>query len=133
MYLVYILKSEDNKKSYIGMTNDFFKRWMQHNKIIKGGAKYTSKYNNWKPVCIIDGFKNKSEAMQCEWRLKHMKVRGYYNRLIHLSMILENSNSKENIRWTSKSPTISTQGLSIYVIEKYKHLFHINTQELYWF
>ena len=42
MYLVYILKSQN--KSYIGMTNDFFKRWKQHNKLLKGGAKYTSKY-----------------------------------------------------------------------------------------
>ena len=40
-YLVYILKSENC--AYVGMTNDFFKRWRQHNKEIKGGAKYTSK------------------------------------------------------------------------------------------
>ena len=33
MYLVYIIKSDN--RSYIGMTNDFFKRWKQHNKIIK--------------------------------------------------------------------------------------------------
>ena len=45
MYLVYIIKSDN--RSYIGMTNDFLKRWKQHNKIIKGGAKYTSKYENW--------------------------------------------------------------------------------------
>ena len=128
MYLVYILESDN--LYYVGMTNDFLKRWMQHNKIIKGGAKYTSKHENWKPVCIIDGFKNKSEAMQCEWRLKHMKVRGYYNRLIHLSMILENS---QNIQWTTNSPIISTQFLTLYVIEEYKHLFQVNTHELYWF
>ena len=62
MYLVYIIKSDN--RSYIGMTNDFFKRWKQHNKILKGGAKYTSKYENWSPICIIDGFETKSEAMQ---------------------------------------------------------------------
>ena len=45
MYLVYILKSDN--KSYVGMTNDFFRRIRQHNKEIKGGAKYTSKSNNW--------------------------------------------------------------------------------------
>ena len=59
MYLVYILKSDNY--SYIGMTNDFFKRWKQHNKIIKGGAKYTSKYENWTPICIIDGFKTNAK------------------------------------------------------------------------
>ena len=53
------------------MTNDFLKM-KQHNKIIKGGAKYTSKYENWTPICIVDGFKTKSEAMQCEWKLKEL-------------------------------------------------------------
>ena len=58
MYLVYILRSEN--KSYIGMTNDFLKRWMQHNRYISGGAKYTTRhYTYWEPICILDGFKNK--------------------------------------------------------------------------
>ena len=86
MYLVYILKSDNN--SYVGMTNNFLKRIRQHNKEIKGGAKYTSKYNNWYPVCIIDGFKDKSSACQCEWRLKHGgtgKLRGANGRINYLS------------------------------------------------
>ena len=124
MYLVYILKSDN--RSYIGMTNDFFKRWKQHNKIIKGGAKYTSKYDNWSPICIVDGFKTKSEAMQCEWKLK--RVKGYYNRISNLSNILQN-----NKRWTKKSPLISSQNLTIYTLDHYKHLFKTNTKELYWF
>ena len=41
MYLVYILKSDN--LSYVGMTNDFFRRFRQHNQEIKGGAKYTKK------------------------------------------------------------------------------------------
>lgn len=124
MYLVYILKSDN--RSYIGMTNDFFKRWKQHNKIIKGGAKYTSKYDNWSPICIVDGFKTKSEAMQCEWKLK--RVKGYYNRICNLSKILQN-----NKTWTKKSPLISSQNLTIYTLDYYKHLFKTNTKELYWF
>ena len=124
MYLVYILKSDN--RSYIGMTNDFFKRWKQHNKIIKGGAKYTSKYDNWSPICIVDGFKTKSEAMQCEWKLK--RVKGYYNRICNLSNILQN-----NKTWTKKSPLISSQNLTIYTLDYYKHLFKTNTKELYWF
>ena len=55
------------------MTNDFFKRWRQHNKEIKGGAKYTSKREEWYPICIIDGFETMKEAMQCEWAVKHKK------------------------------------------------------------
>ena len=58
-YLVYILKSENY--SYVGMTNDFFKRWRQHNKEIKGGAKYTRKYRPWKLICYIEGFINKRQ------------------------------------------------------------------------
>ena len=79
MYLVYIISS--GNRSYIGMTNDFFKRWIQHNKLLKGGAKYTIKYKEWTPICIIDGFKTKSEAMQCEWKLK--RVKGIENRIIN--------------------------------------------------
>jgi len=124
MYLVYIIKSDN--RSYIGMTNDFFKRWQQHNKILKGGAKYTSKYENWSPICIIDGFETKSEAMQCEWKLKRAK--GYYNRIKNLSSILENDQ-----KWTSKSPLISSQKLTVYVIDKYKDIFKIKTRELFWF
>ena len=107
------------------MTNDFFKRWKQHNKILKGGAKYTSKYNNWNPICIVDGFKNKSEAMQCEWKLK--RVKGYHKRIKNLSMILKNEK-----KWTKNSPNISNQNLKIYVIDKYKFLFE-NSNELFWF
>tara|TARA_B100000401_G_C52212944_1_gene442377 strand:+ start:148 stop:522 length:375 start_codon:yes stop_codon:yes gene_type:complete len=124
MYLVYILKSQN--KSYIGMTNDFFKRWKQHNKLLKGGAKYTSKYDNWTPICIIDGFKTKSEAMQCEWKLK--RVRGYYNRLKNLVYLLQYKD-----KWTKKSPSIDSQKLTIYITNEFKSLFTMPTKELYWF
>jgi len=126
MYCVYILKS-NNDRSYIGMTNDFFKRWLQHNSILKGGAKYTTNHDTiWEPICIVDGFATKSEAMQCEWRLK--RARGYFKRLKYLSDILHSWN-----QWTRKSPLIETQKLTIYVIDKYKSLFPMVTKELFWF
>ena len=127
MYCVYILKNKN--KSYIGMTNDFLNRWEQHNCYKKGGAKYTTgnlQNNYWEPICIIDGFKTKSEAMQCEWKLK--RVKGYYNRLKNLSKLLQFSK-----RWTSKSPLIKEQKLVIYVVENYKSLFPMKTRELVWF
>ena len=61
MYLVYILKCDN--LTYIGMTNDFFRRWQQHNQILSGGAKYTKKGCEWYPICIIDGFMTMSEAI----------------------------------------------------------------------
>ena len=123
MYLVYIIVSDN--LSYIGMTNNFFKRWQQHNSYLKGGARYTSKKSNWTPICIIDGFKTKSEAMQCEWRLK--RARGQKNRIKYLSHLLKNEK-----KWTSKSPLIKNQSLVIYVVEKYNYLFS-HYKELVWF
>ena len=125
MYLVYTIQSDN--LSYIGMTNDFLKRWKQHNNILKGGAKYTTKHkSSWTPLCIVDGFQTKSEAMQCEWKLKRKK--GYYNRLKGLSYILKN-----NKQWTSKSPLIESQDLTVYVVDEYKSLFTTPTKELVWF
>ena len=124
MYLVYILKSDNY--SYIGMTNDFFRRWKQHNRILKGGARYTSKREYWTPVCIIDGFKTKCEAMQCEWKLK--RVKGVYNRILNLVKILNNDK-----KWTKNSPLIKNQKLNIYTIDSYRFLFNnIKTRELVW-
>ena len=125
MYLVYIIISEN--RSYIGITNNFFRRWKQHNKIIKGGAKYTSKYENWTPICIIDGFPSKSEAMQCEWKLK--RVKGINNRMEHLSNIINYQK-----KWTKNSPLIKDQSLTIYTTKEYDTFFKpYGNKELEWF
>jgi len=130
-YLVYILKSD--KFSYVGMTNDFFRRFRQHNKEIKGGAKYTSKRTGWYPICIIDGFDTMVEAMQCEWRVKKSGLlRGPDGRVKHLSNMLK----KE--KWTSKSPVIKEQNLTIYIDDAFKPYLttsssnDIKVKELYW-
>ena len=126
MYCVYLLKNKN--KSYIGMTNDFLRRWEQHNCYKKGGAKYTTgnlQNNCWEPICIIDGFLTKSEAMQCEWKCKRAK--GYLGRVKHISDLLENSE-----RWTKNSPIIKEQDLKLYVKYDYKKNFK-NSYELFWF
>ena len=127
MYLVYILRSDNY--SYVGMTNDFFRRWRQHNKEIKGGAKCTSVREGWFPICIIDGFPTMVEAMQCEWSLKHYmkkKFKGPRGRIQRLQVLLERG------IWTSKSPKIKDQDLTIYIDDEYKHLLSCDTRELYW-
>ena len=123
MYVVYILKSHNC--SYIGMTNDFFRRWQQHNGILQGGATYTKKYNDWLPICIIDGFKTKQEAMQCEWRLK--RGRGHLGRIRYLSHYLNFEK-----QWTKNSPDIKSQELSIYIKDEYKKYLTYPSNELYW-
>lgn len=125
IYVVYILRS--GKYSYIGMTNDFLRRWRQHNKMLKGGARYTSKRDEWTPICIIDGFKTKIEAMQCEWKLK--RVKGYKKRVRNVYIHLT-----QRTKWTSKSPIIKSQGLKVYVSQEFFSYFNgYPIRELYWF
>ena len=130
MYLVYILRSDN--LSYVGMTNDFQRRFRQHNQEIKGGAKYTKKKEQWYPICIIDGFETMKEAMQCEWRLKRGKG-GPSGRVRYLSQFI-----KENPVWTSKSPLIHQQKLTMYIDEDFiKNYDKSNDanfvrKELYW-
>ena len=123
MFLVYILKCDN--LTYVGMTNDFFHRWQQHNGILSGGARYTKQKCNWYPICIIDGFKSMSEAMQCEWRIKHNKKKGAINRIKYLNELLKGD------RWASNSPLLKDQDLKIYIKDEYKELLDIETRELY--
>jgi|TARA_B110000971_G_C19700486_1_gene359613 predicted GIY-YIG superfamily endonuclease len=123
MYLVYILKSDN--LSYVGMTNDFFRRFRQHNQEIKGGAKYTKKRTSWYPICIIDGFETMKEAMQCEWRLKRGKG-GPQGRINYL-----NDYKQNNDKWTSKSPFIKDQNLTIYLDQEFI-MNNLVAKELYW-
>ena len=145
MYLVYILKS--GNYSYVGMTNDFFHRFRQHNGDLKGGARYTSKRDNWYPVCIIDGFTDMKSAMQCEWRLKHFaighgSVRGVKGKLKYLSKYLYQENIIKGIpekrKWTTKcEKSIYDQNLTFYLDDDYLSYFNefphqYTHKELYW-
>ena len=51
VYVVYILKSD--KYSYVGMTNDFFKRWRQHNQEIKGEPNTQADVVNGIPYVLL--------------------------------------------------------------------------------
>ena len=127
MYLVYILKC--NNLTYIGMTNDFLRRWRQHIGDIKGGAKYTTrKGRDWYPICIIDCFETMKEAMQCEWRLKRNRnYRGPLKRIEYIYLMLHRK------KWTTKSPLIKEQNLTIYIDDDYSHIFKsYPTKQLYW-
>jgi putative endonuclease len=123
MYLVYLIKCDN--LSYVGMTNDIFKRLRQHNGEISGGARYTSKRKDWYPVLIIDGFHDMKSAMQCEWRLKRGK-KGVLGRIKYLNEYLTNNN-----RWTSKSELIKYQNLTYYLDQEYINNFSYPSKELY--
>ena len=127
MYLVYILKCDN--KTYIGMTNNFFRRWRQHIGDLKGGAKYTTMNGkDWYPICIIDGFDTMREACQCEWKLKrNKKYRGPSRRIEYAHLMIQEE------KWTSKSPIIKNQELTVYIDDDYKDIFHnYPSKQLYW-
>ena len=118
MYICYIIYNESC--SYIGITNNIERRLKQHNKILKGGAKYTTlKYNDffkWKYAVIISGFKNKIHALQFEWALKHVnKKKGIINRINNL-VILVNKD-----KWTKNAPCSINYNLNIFLNQQYRH------------
>lgn len=67
-----MLKADNYKKVYIGYTVNFGRRLRQHNKEIEGGAKKTSKWVPWSPICHITGFLDNHQALRFEYRLQKM-------------------------------------------------------------
>ena len=70
MFFCYLIKSQNDKylnDTYIGFTDNPLTRIRQHNGIIKGGAKKTSKKRPWVLVLVISNFPNKILALKFEW------------------------------------------------------------------
>ena len=73
-HMCYIIKSIESPYVYIGYTVDFNRRFRQHNREIKGGAKHTARYYPFKPICVITGFPDDDDgymARSFEWHLQH--------------------------------------------------------------
>lgn len=75
-YCCYLIVSHDEKASYCGTTNNFTRRLRQHNCEIAGGARYTTRCHQggWKPLFVIWGFANRSQALSFEWHVKRCPV-----------------------------------------------------------
>ena len=70
----YLLQSLSSpSKTYIGYTVNPHRRLKQHNGLIKGGAKYTSKFGPWKFICITEGFRSESLGLKFEWAWQNPK------------------------------------------------------------
>ena len=74
-WFCYLLRNMNPKFSnltYNGSTNDPKRRLRQHNGEIKGGARFTSRCpGGWEIYCLMSGFPDHVNALQCEWRWKH--------------------------------------------------------------
>ena len=68
-----MIKSQKIDRVYIGYTVNFPRRLRQHNREIEGGAKKSNYGRPWSPICIIEGFESKSDAMKFEYKMQHGK------------------------------------------------------------
>ena len=111
-YYVYLLKNTHNNRTYLGITNNLERRLRQHNDEIKGGAKYTiSKGPGWKHICLVCGFRNKIEALQFEWAVKHAPPRNKGGIKCRIKKLYDTFRKE---RWTSKSPLSQDVPLELY-------------------
>lgn len=92
-YVVYLLYSEETRRTYVGSTNNPAKRLRQHNGELVGGAKYTRAGRPWRKICHVTGFPDRRTALQFEWRMhhppKHLRGRGLQNRIRCLHGLLK--------------------------------------------
>ena len=61
-YFVYILKSKNRNKTYVGYTSDLEVRLKEHN---SGESKYTGRFKPWNLI-YTEEFNNKNEAVSRE-------------------------------------------------------------------
>lgn len=73
MHVVYLLQSTICQRTYIGYSVDPIHRIRQHNGIITGGAKATSRDRPWDILLIVTGFPTESEGLRFEWFAKNSK------------------------------------------------------------
>ena len=76
--------------TYIGATIDRDRRLLQHNGVLKGGAKATSRTPGaWRRFCYVQGFPDNHAALSFEWRWKSLSRKKEYAALEPLERRLE--------------------------------------------
>ena len=122
-WVCYILKSIDSNKTYVGATDNLYRRLNDHNGINgkSKGAKAT-KGRIWMPILFISGFPNKIACLSFESGVRHVRKRKgclYYNsgnpvekrvksvyNLLHLQSPLK--------KWFAKDLTVNWLELNYY-------------------
>ena len=106
-YQCYLLMSESEDRTYVGVTNNIRRRLRQHNGEITGGAKATRAHRPWRLVCVIQGFPDYRAALQFEYGWKHTRSSTgssgvVMQRLECLSALLQRD------RWSRNAPPMDT-------------------------
>ncbi|MDO8609601.1 MAG: GIY-YIG nuclease family protein [bacterium] len=78
MAYVYIIKSLKNNRYYIGSTNNFEKRFLQHQK----GNVISTRSNRPYKVMLVQEFVTITLAKQIEYKLKKLKRKDYIDKII---------------------------------------------------
>ena len=77
-YFVYVLKSVNHPKSYVGHTDNLERRLNEHN---SGKSEYTKKYRPWQLV-YNELFSSEIEAVQREKYLKTTSGRRFLKNVV---------------------------------------------------
>ena len=76
-WYVYLLSTvNEPTRTYVGATIDVNRRLQQHNGILSGGARATSRVpGGWYRVCYVKGHESKREALRFEWWWKRRSAK----------------------------------------------------------
>ncbi len=100
-YVCYVLVSSNGKKTYAGCTNNLKRRLRQHRGLIRGGAKATASFGPATRILfVVSGFKDRTQALRFEWRLK--QHRGWYQHLRGSPVSKRRVLFHHALRWTEE-------------------------------
>ena len=83
-FVCYCIKADNSHRTYVGVTNNLVRRIRQHNKEIKGGAKYTSSGGPWSLAMLVGPFLTYQHALHFEWHWKHCAPRRITNAFLRI-------------------------------------------------
>ncbi len=80
MFFIYFLYSEKSGIYYVGQTDDYLKRFEQHNHTDRD--TFTKKHRPWKMVAVFECGNRRNEAMKIEQFIKKQKSRKLIEKII---------------------------------------------------
>lgn len=72
-WVVYVLLSNDRRRTYVGITNNLERRIAQHNGEQPGGAKATRPGRPWTIGVVFEDLDGRAEASALEYRVKQLR------------------------------------------------------------